>query len=454
MPQLISPVDGSVYYRCDYASASAVDQALSSARAAQLDWRRRSVAERSHYCREFLQAMLAMRSELAEELAWQIGRPIRYGGEMVPFRERVEYALEIAEESLAPFLPPPRTGFTRYIRREALGLVLVVAPWNYPFLTAVNVIVPALLAGNAVILKHASQTLLCGQRFAEAFAQAQLPAGLFHNLVLSHEQTGKLIASGLVDGVNFTGSVAAGAQIETQAAGRFLNVGLELGGKDPAYVCADADVERAAADLADGAFYNCGQCCCGIERIYVEASVYPEFLEAFRVRCDYQLGNPLDESTTMGPMVSAAAADFVRGQISSALAAGARPLAQAPVSDNPGSAYLYPQALIDVGHDMDLMRSESFGPVVGIMPVADDNEAIKLMNDSDYGLTASVWTADMERAEALSLEVETGTFFMNRCDYLDPALPWCGVKNSGRGATLSYLGFAALTRPKSVHLRL
>ena len=453
MPQLISPIDNSVYYQCEYSSEQTIAQALQAARLAQRNWRQLSLAERGQYCQDFLQAMQAMNPQLTEELAWQIGRPVRFGGEMVPLVERVEHALAIAETSLAPIQPEPRAGFKRYLRRDPLGLVLVIAPWNYPFLTAVNVIVPALMAGNAVILKHATQTLLCGQRFAEAFAAANLPAGLFHNLVLSHEQSAKLIKTKSVDGVNFTGSVAAGATIERQAAGNFMQLGLELGGKDPAYVCADADLETTVANLLDGAFYNCGQCCCGIERIYVEAPLWADFIAAFQAQCQYQLGNPLDPETTMGPMVNATAADFIRGQINSAITVGARTLIQAPEADNPGSAYLYPQALIDVNHEMDVMRSESFGPVAGIMPVANDAEAVSLMNDSDYGLTASVWTADLDRAEKLSQQVETGTFFMNRCDYLDPALAWCGVKNSGRGASLSQIGYEMLTRPKSIHLR-
>jgi acyl-CoA reductase-like NAD-dependent aldehyde dehydrogenase len=386
-----------------------------------------------------------------------MGRPVRYGaGELRGFEERARYMIAIADDALAPVEPSARPGFRRRVTREPLGTVLVIAPWNYPYLTAVNSIIPALMAGNAVILKHASQTLLVGERFAEAFRRAHLPAGLFHNLVMDHAQVEALIGSGRVQQVNFTGSVEGGRTMERAAAGRFLGLGLELGGKDPAYVRADADLVFAIENLVDGSYFNSGQSCCGIERIYVQASVYDAFVDGFvALARQYVLGNPLEEATTLGPMVRPAAAQFVRGQIAQAVANGARALldpAQFPL-DAPGSAYLAPQALVDVDHRMAVMREESFGPVVGIMRVRDDDEAVALMNDSPFGLTASVWTRDVDAAEAIGARVDTGTFFMNRCDYLDPALAWTGVKDTGRGATLSRVGYEALTRPKSFHLR-
>ena len=334
--------------------------------------------------------------------------------------------------------------------------MLVIAPWNYPYLTAVNSIVPALMAGNAVILKHAAQTLLVGERFADAFRMAGLPEGVFQNLVLDHEQTARVIASGRVQQVNFTGSVAGGRAMEVAAAGQFLGVGLELGGKDPAYVRADANMAHAVENLVDGSFFNSGQSCCGIERIYVDKKVYPEFVERFvALTRDYVLGNPLDEATTLGPVNRPAAAEFVRGQIAEALSMGAKALIDSTKfsADKPGTAYLAPQVLVDVNHSMSVMRDESFGPVVGIMAVASDEEAIALMNDSEFGLTASVWTSDLEIAERIGDEIATGTVFMNRCDALDPALAWTGVKHTGRGATLSRVGYETLTRPKSFHLR-
>ncbi|MHC8395554.1 aldehyde dehydrogenase family protein [Pseudomonas sp. LB3P93] len=455
--QLISPVDGRVYAERRCADAAQIEQALTAAATAQTQWKRRPLSERADFCSAAVDAMLAMKDEIVPELAWQMGRPVRFGaGELRGFEERARHMIAIAPEALAAVEPTPVAGFRRHIKREPLGTVLVVAPWNYPYLTAVNTIIPALMAGNSVILKHASQTLLVGERFAEAFRRANLPEGLFQNLLLDHRQTGEIIASGRVHQVNFTGSVGAGKAMETAATGRFLGLGLELGGKDPAYVRADANLEHAVENLVDGSFFNSGQSCCAIERIYVDAKIYPAFVERFvALTNQYVLGNPLDEATTLGPLVNPGAAEFVRGQIADALSKGAKALIdpKAFPFDAPGSAYLAPQVLVDVNHHMSVMREESFGPVVGIMPVAGDDEAIALMNDSEFGLSASLWTQDLAAAERLGNEIDTGTVFMNRCDYLDPALAWTGVKNSGRGVTLSRLGYEHLTRAKSFHLR-
>lgn len=455
--QLISPVDGRVYAERQPADASQLEQALVAAATAQAQWKRRPLNERAAFCSAAVDAMLAMKEQIVPELAWQMGRPVRYGaGELRGFEERARHMIAIAPDALAAVEPEPIAGFERYIKREPLGTVLVVAPWNYPYLTAVNTIIPALMAGNAVILKHASQTLLVGERFAEAFRRANLPPGLFQNLLLDHGQTAAIIASARVQQVNFTGSVAAGKAMENAASGRFLGMGLELGGKDPAYVRADANLEHAMENLVDGSFFNAGQSCCAIERIYVDQTLYPAFVERFvELTCQYVLGNPLDEATTLGPLVTPGAASFVRGQIADAVAQGAKALIdpQTFAADAPGSAYLAPQVLIDVSHQMSVMRDESFGPVVGIMPVSSDDEAIALMNDSEFGLSASIWTRDLAAAQHLGDAIDTGTVFMNRCDYLDPALAWTGVKNSGRGVTLSRLGYEHLTRAKSFHLR-
>ncbi|AYC34451.1 aldehyde dehydrogenase family protein [Pseudomonas cavernae] len=455
--RLISPVDGLVYAERPYASSADIDQALHDATQAQHAWRQRPLAERAAYCTAAVEAMLAMSDEIVPELAWQMGRPVRYGaGELRGFAERARHMIALAPQALGHIEAEPKSGFRRYIRREPLGTVLVIAPWNYPYLTAVNSIIPALMAGNAVLLKHASQTLLVGERFAKAFRRAKLPAGLFHNLVLDHRQAAAIIASGHVHQVNFTGSVAGGQAIQAAASGQFLGLGLELGGKDPAYVRADADLAHAVENLVDGSFFNSGQSCCAIERIYVDQAIYPQFVEAFaKLTRQYVLGNPLEEATTLGPLVSPAAADFVRGQIADALGMGATALIdpQGFAADAPGSAYLAAQVLIDVDHRMAVMREESFGPVVGIMPVTSEAEAIALMNDSAFGLTASIWTRDLAAAERIGDALATGTVFMNRCDYLDPALAWTGVKHSGHGASLSRVGYESLTRPKSFHLR-
>lgn len=452
-----SPVDGKLYASRPVASKKEIAAALSAARAAQEKWKRVSLKERAVFCSAAVDAMLAMRDEIVPELAWQMGRPIRYGaGELRGFEERARHMIGIADGALANHVPAAKEGFTRFISREPWGVVFTIAPWNYPYLTAVNSIIPALMAGNAVVLKHASHTLLVAERFQKAFDKARLPRGVFQHLVMNHAQATDVISGGLANMVCFTGSVAGGRAMEQAAAGRFINVGLELGGKDPAYVRHDANLAHAVENLVDGAFFNSGQSCCGIERIYVHRSLYKDFVAGFvDLTKKYVLGSPLDAATTLGPMIKPEAADFVRKQIKSALRGGAKAHVDAKsfVMDKAGTAYMAPQVLTGVNHQMSVMTEESFGPVVGIMKVADDAEAVSLMNDSDYGLTAALWTQDAGAAQKIGDELATGTVFMNRCDYLDPALAWTGVKNTGRGITLSALGYEAMTRPKSYHLR-
>jgi len=452
----ISPVDGRELARRPTLSQAAMEAVLADARRAQREWAEVPIAERGQKMLAFLDALLGLNQQIIPELALQMGRPVRFGGEMRGVEERVKHCVATAEASLAPIVPEPKPGFRRMIKRTPLGLVFVIAPWNYPFLTAVNTIVPALIAGNAVLLKHAAQTILVGERFQEAMDKVDLPKGLFRNVVLDHEQADALIAAGAFDHVNFTGSVAGGRAVERAAAGTFTSLGLELGGKDPAYVRADADVAFAIENIVDGAFYNSGQCCCGVERVYVHESLYDRFVEgAVDLTSKYVLGNPLDDATTLGPMSATRFAETVRSQVREALEKGARAHLDPKdfPADKEGTPYLAPQILTNVDHSMRVMVEESFGPVVGIMKVRDDDEAVRLMNDSPYGLTASIWTRDIDVAEALGDRIETGTVYMNRCDYLDPALAWTGVKDTGRGASLSEIGFQLLTRPKSYHLR-
>jgi len=453
----VSPVDGRVYASRPVASKKEIAATFEAARAAQDKWKRVPLADRAGYCSAAVDAMLSMKDEIVPELAWQMGRPVRYGaGELRGFEERARYMIGIADQALATIDPGPKEGFVRYVRRDPLGVVFTIAPWNYPYLTAVNSIIPALMAGNAVVLKHAAATLLVAERFQAAFDRAKLPAGVFQHLVLNHEQTAGVISGGLANMVCFTGSVAGGRAMEQASAGRFINLGLELGGKDPAYVRSDANMAHAVENLVDGAFFNSGQSCCGIERIYVHKAVWGDFLDGFvELTKKYVLGSPLEEATTLGPMVKAEAAAFVRKQIGAAVRAGAKVHidAKAFAMDKAGTPYMAPQVLTSVTHRMSVMKDESFGPVVGIMQVADDREALELMNDSPYGLTAAIWTQDVDAARTIGNEIATGTVFMNRCDYLDPALTWTGVKDTGRGATLSKVGYEALTRPKSYHLR-
>jgi acyl-CoA reductase-like NAD-dependent aldehyde dehydrogenase len=365
--------------------------------------------------------------------------------------------LGIAAPALAALHPGDKRGFQRQIKRVPLGIVAVVAPWNYPYLTAVNAVLPALIAGNAVVLKHSHQTPLCAERFLEAFASAGVPAAVFQYLHLSHADTSRLMGDARVAGVCFTGSVSGGRAVLAATASGFAASGLELGGKDPAYVRSDANLAHAIETLTDGAFFNAGQSCCGIKRIYVAAPRYQDFVDGVvELTHKYRLGSPLDAHTTIGPVVRTAAAEAVRSQVKDAVARGATQLIKESkfAASAAGTPYLAPQVLINVDHSMPIMREETFGPAVGIMQVASDDEALRLMNDSEFGLTAAIFSADAARAEILADALETGTVFLNRCDYLDPALAWTGVKNSGRGCTLSRVGFEQLTRPKSYHFRL
>lgn len=456
--QTITPVDGSVLVERPLAEEIEIARALTRAETAQAAWKRVPLGDRVAICRRFTAAMLARREELGRELTWQMGRPVRYTPfEIDRMADRATYMADVAEGALADIPLDPLEGFHRFIRREPLGVVFAIVPWNYPYLTAVNTVVPALIAGNAVILKHSPQTPLCAERMAEAFAEAGLPEGVFQYLHLGVDETQRVIRAPEIDFVAFTGSVAVGRAVQRTAAERFIGVGLELGGKDPAYVRADANLAHAVENVVDGAFFSSGQSCCAVERVYVHANLYDRFVEeAAALTRRYVLGNPLDPDTTLGPMVRTSAVDFVRGQIEEAVRQGACALideAEFPAS-KPGTPYLAPQILVNVDHAMRVMREESFGPVVGIMKVDSDEEAVRLMNDSPFGLTASIWTTDEEAALRIGDEVETGTVFMNRCDYLDPGLAWVGCKDSGRGCTLSRLGFDHLTRPKSYHLRI
>jgi len=453
----VSPVDGSVYIERNYATSREIATAVETAVSAQNQWKQTPISERAEICTKAVDAFVAKSGEIGEGITWQMGRPIRYGGgEVGGVEERARHMILIAEKALADVPVDEKDGFTRFIRRDPLGVVFVIAPWNYPYLTSINSIIPAIMAGNAVILKHSAQTPLCAEVYAEAFEAAGLPKGVFQFLHLNHADTETLIQAPEVDFIAFTGSVPGGAMVERAAAGRFVGVGLELGGKDPAYVRSDANVQYAAEGLVDGSFFNSGQSCCGIERIYVHESVYDQFIDIAReTTLGYKLGNPTDPDVTIGPLVRASAADFVRKQTADAIAAGAQALIPEGTfgSNEPGSPYLGPQILVNVDHSMDVMSEESFGPVVGVMKVSSDEEAIRLMNDSAFGLTASIWTSDADAALRIGDHVSTGTWFMNRCDYLDPALAWTGVKDSGRGCTLSALGYDHLTRPKSFHLK-
>ena len=455
--QCISPVDGSVYVERELADPVTITQSIELSRSAQKQWQQTSIDERARICEAAVQYFEEKQTQIAEEIAWQMGRPIAFaGGEVNGLAERARHMIASAEQSLADIVPAKQEGFNRFIRRQPLGTVFTIAPWNYPLLTAVNSIVPALMAGNSVILKPSAQVPLCGEHFTQAFEATGIPEGVIQNLFLSHADTEKIIGSREMDFVCFTGSVAAGQRIEQAAAGTFVGVSLELGGKDPAYVREDADFDSSVESLVDGAFFNSGQSCCGIERIYVHETLFDKFVEAYVEQVkQYVLASPLEKQTTLGPVVKNSAADWVRKQVAAAIGAGATPCIDPSHFPNAtdDTTYLAPQVLIDVNHKMSVMSEESFGPVVGIMPVSNDDEAVGLMNDSDLGLTASLWTQNESLTEQLGERLQCGTVFMNRCDYLDPALVWTGVKNTGRGAALSELGYHQLTQTKSFHLK-
>ncbi|WP_333902939.1 aldehyde dehydrogenase family protein [Achromobacter insolitus] len=453
----ISPIDGREVVRRPYASEAQIAQALADAQAAQPAWQALGVEARGRIVSAAVDRFVAAKDEIARAITIQMGRPLRYTpGEVGGFETRARHMIGIAAEALAPIQVPAQAGFTRFISREPIGVALTIAPWNYPLLTAVNSIVPALMAGNAVVLKHSDQTPLCAELIERAFREAGVPKGVFQYLHANHGIVHRLIRAPEIGYVSFTGSVRAGHAVEESAAGRFIGAGLELGGNDPAYVREDAKIDHAVETLVDGAFFNSGQSCCGIQRIYVARVRYDEFVErAAELTRSYVLGNPLNAETTLGPVVRAKAAAEIRGIVDEALSAGARNMIDPSYfkEASKGSPYVAPALLTDVDHRMRIMSDECFGPVVGIMAVDSDEEAIGLMNDSPYGLTAAAFTQDEEAALHIGRQVRTGTFFMNRCDYLDPALAWTGVKNSGRGVSLSVVGYEQLTQAKSFHLR-
>ena len=455
--QTISPIDNSVYVERNYSTRDEIKSTLDKATVAQSDWKKTSIEKRAKICFKAIDAILEKQTAISEEITRQMGRPIQYSaGEIAGFAERARFMIRIAEDKLKNIHVKEIEGFNRFIRRQPLGVVFAISPWNYPYLTAVNTIIPAIMAGNTVILKPSAQAPLIAERIKEVFDIAGLPEGVFQYLFLDHKNTNHLIQQDDINFVAFTGSVEGGLAVQNAAKERFIGLGLELGGKDPAYVRNDANLETAVPNSVDGVYFNSGQSCCGIERIYVHEFLFKEFVDRFVIEVNkYVLGDPLDYATTLGPMVRDSAADFVRQQIKEAVNLGAKTCinTQSFSKDTGTTAYLAPQVLINVDHRMSLMRDESFGPVVGIMSVKSDEEAITLMNDSEFGLTASVWTKDEIKALEIGQETNVGTFFMNRCDYLDPALAWSGFKNSGRGCTLSEMGYEQLTRPKSFHLK-
>jgi len=456
MLEVLNPATDAVVARLKQATEDEIQHLLRKAKEAARQWRRVPLSERIAVTHRFLDAFCGQADAIAAEATAQMGKPItQSGNEIKTMRHRAEYMAGIAEQALEDIHIADGPAEFKRIAHDPLGVVVDIAAWNYPLLIAINVVAPGILAGNAVVLKHASLTPLCGLRFQEAYKKAGLPDGVMTAVVADRKQSEPLLKSPLVDAVFFTGSVEGGRQVYRTISDRFVDCGLELGGKDPAYVRADADLEKVVPNVADGAFYNAGQSCCGVERIYVHRSIYNRFLEATLAEvATYKLGDPTDRNTYLGPLAMAKTIDTMNEQIDEAVRRGAKVLCGGRATHVNGKGRFYEATVVaDCANDMTIMQEENFGPIVGIMPVADDEEAVRLMNDSRYGLTASIWTRDVAAGRKIAESVEAGTVFVNRCDYLDPALAWVGIKDSGKGCTLSRLGYEHLTRPKSYYAR-
>ena len=455
MQKTVTPIDNTLYVEREFHSTQ-IEPTIVNSMKAQKDWSNLKVNERVKLLKNFVEDFLSKGNVVGEELSRQIGRPIsQAAGELNGFKERADYMLSIAEKKLMNIDVTKDNNFKSFIKRRPLGIVFVIAPWNYPYLVAVNSIIPAMASGNTVILKHSAQTPLCAEQLYQS-AKKTLPKDVFNYLHLNHEDSLKVVSDKRINFVSFTGSVKAGYEVQKATHTKFIDMALELGGKDPAYARHDCDLEKTVENLVDGSFFNSGQSCCGIERIYVDEKIYNNFIELFVSKTyNYKLGNPLQKETNLGPVVKLSAADFIIKQMNNAVDKGAKKMIDENkfIFPKEHKNYLVPQVLTNVNHDMNFMTEETFGPCVGIMKVKDENEAIKLMNDSPYGLTASIWTKDLEIAEKIGNKVQTGTFYMNRCDYLDPALSWTGVKETGKGCSLSEIAYEKLTSPKSFHLR-
>ena len=457
MLQTITPIDNSIYVEREYASPQMIENTLEKSKNVYENWKQFTLKERKIIVSKFVENFLKNNKEIEEQLCRQMGRPIsQCPGEMRGFKERALYMIEKSDEALQKIISKKDSEFDNFVSKDPLGTIFIIAPWNYPYNTSVNSIVPSLLAGNCVILKHSSQTPLCAEQLNKALIDSAIPDGVFQYLHLDHASTSKIISDNRIDHVLFTGSVSGGRQVKKAIGERFINAGLELGGKDPAYVRKDCNLQHAIENLADGSFFNSGQSCCGIERIYVDNEIYEKFVEGIKNFTEqYILDDPLKEQTNLGPVVKLSSATFIRNHIKEAISKGAKDIIDNKnfkISED-NNCYVSPSVLIDVDHSMSFMMDETFGPTVGIMKVNNEEQAVKLMNDSPYGLTACIWTSDKEFALSFGKKIHTGTFFMNRCDYLDPGLAWTGVKDTGIGVTLSVLGFDHVTRAKSYHYR-
>lgn len=455
---VISPINDELYKTFVYSNKEEIDSVLKSASIAQELWFDIGLKKRKEYIKNFLNVIESLKEEIASELTWQIGRPISFSmGELNTFRQRADYLLGVADQALEDYIPAYVKGYDRYIEKTPLGIVFLLSPWNYPFLTSVNILIPALLAGNCIIFKPSSYTPLVAKRYEEAFNKVNLPKGVFSSLYLSHKNTDYLLKKEEVQAVFFTGSKKGALSIQESIKEKFINCSFELGGKDAAYVRADTDIDIAVKDLVDGSFFNSGQSCCSIERIYVHEKIYKDFTRKFvEVSKRYILDKPFKKETTLGPMINKKAREKVANEINEAVKQGAKSLLNEKLfpASKKNTSYLSPHILVNVKHNMTLMRTESFAPVVGIMKVLNDEEAIYFMNDSIYGLSASIYTKDLKKAKEIGKKLMVGTVFLNKCDYLDPALAWGGIKESGKGISLSIFVYDSVSRLKSFNFKL
>lgn len=437
--------------RCD--DAAGVERIADAARAAQPGWAALTLSERGAPIARFAALLTERREALARLLITDMGKPIAQARrELEATVARVGFFCEHVGAALAERVVHRESGLREVVVPEALGTVLHLSAWNYPWFVAVNTLVPALLTGNAVLYKPSEHATQSGLALVALLHEAGVPRAVVA-AVIGAGATGQALLDQPVQGVFFTGSHATGLKVAAAAARRLARVQLELGGKDPVYVCDDADPAAAAAAVADGAFYNNGQSCCAVERVYVHRRIAPAFIDAFVATVDgFRLGDPLDEGTYLGPLARAAQLDVLTAQIADARAKGGRVLRGGARLDRPGN-WFAPTVVVDVDHGMELMREETFGPAIGIMVIDDDAQATALMDDTRYGLTAGVYSRDEARARRVLGALRTGSAYWNCCDRVSPRLPWSGRRDSGFGCTLGDEGIAAFTQPRAWHLR-
>ena len=448
-----NPATGAALAELSSDASDSIAQAFRRARAAQPAWASASIAHRLLCLRRFRDGIVRDTERLAAILTSEVGKPIRQArNELTGLLGRLDFFLGATGATLAPRVVSDDAAIVERITHEPLGVIANISAWNYPYFVGANVFVPALAAGNAVLYKPSEYATLTGIEIGNLLHAAGVPQDVFQ-VIIGTGGVGEALLEQPVDAVFFTGSYATGARIARAVGPRMIRMQLELGGKDPTYVCDDVDVKTAAASLADGAMYNTGQSCCSVERIYVHERIHDAFVDAFvgEVRA-FRIGDPTDESSYIGPLTRAAQLDVLEAQVADALAKGARLHTGGRRLDPPGH-WVEPTVFSRVDHGMTLMREESFGPIIGIQKVADDAEAVRLMNDTEYGLTAGVYAQDAQRAERILAAVHAGSVYWNCCDRVSPRLPWSGVKHSGVGLTLSTYGIETFTRPKAWHLR-